>query len=612
MSLRHFDLYRDLVDDLWPYLNWYFRDFSSSKTAAEVHRSVGERLWIHFQTQTCRPEAPLEEYRAFALASTFLKKFKDVTGASADDDALRKFRAANIACSEWVLDIQDSGEELLYGLFKQELYRFLNYNTLTPVLSNLGQILAAGKTGPGASVGARGSDFYTKLFSSPLTCTSSGLYTSYVRYLCKFPEWNKAETLRSEHFGEFEIVPGNRLTFVPKNVDTSRVICIEPNLNMFLQQGIKAILEKRLIQYFGIDLSNQPEVNRELARKGSANDSYCTIDLSSASDSVSRKMLQATLPSDFLGWLEFVRSPTCTLPNGEVEQLHMISSMGNATTFPLQTIIFACVVSAAYSSLDIEMRKGYRVQSKYSVTDGVYEQITHLPNFGVFGDDIIVEKAAYARVVRLLNLLGFTINAEKSFNQGPFRESCGGDYFRGHNTRGVYIKSLRTPASRYVAINRLNQWSSVSGLPLRRTIGRLQGAVRYLPVPLHEDDDAGIKMPLRLVKRVGDWPRLDANQSYVYRRWSSIPKGIKLKDGIIKLPKGTKSRITNPSALLLAFLRGDIDSDFMSIRLGAPRYCPKVALSLNWDFEPTVMDGIAPIRGQTSLASSCGWNLNRF
>lgn len=610
MSLRHFVLFKDLVDDLWPYLNRYFDGWEERKKLTSSTISDGEFLWRELEEQSVAPEASLKEFQAFALARSFLKKFEDVTSRSADTVALDKFLQSNLRCKDWRLGIQDSGEELLLGLFKQRVWEFFNPSNLHPLISNVNQIMVGTTVGPGASIGARGTDFYTKLFSSPLTCTSGGIYEMYSHYLCKLPDWSRAEQLRLEQYGEPEIVPGNRLTFVPKNADTSRVICVEPNLNMFIQQGIRAILERRLIRYFGIDLENQQDVNRELARIGSSKDSYCTIDLSAASDSVSMSMLRSTFPRDVVMWLDFVRSPSCVLPNGSIEPLYMVSSMGNATTFPLETIIFACAVSAAYDSLDKKLVKGYRVNSKFNRDNGAFEQTTRLPNFGVFGDDLIVEKDAYQRVVKLLNLLGFSVNAEKSFSQGPFRESCGGDYFRGLPTRGIYVKSLKTPASRYVAINRLNQWTSMTGIPVRRVQRRLIKSVRYLPVPLYEDDDAGIKVPFDLVKPGFKHVIRDENfQSYSYRKWSSYPRKIKLKDGAIKLPRGAKSRIYNPSALLLAFLRGDIEAESISIRLGAARYSSRVAVAPNWDYEPTVMDGIAPVRGQTRLATACRINL---
>jgi len=161
--------------------------------------------------------------------------------------------------------------------------------------------------------------------------------------------------------------------------------------------------------------------------------------------------------------------------------------MGNGFTFPLETAIFACAVEAVYKVFGRKLKKSNLPRGRFG-------------NFGVFGDDIICESDKATHVIRLLELLGFTTNASKSFVIGPFRESCGGDYYKGFPVRGVYIKDLGTMASRYVAINRLNSWTAMTGISLSHTMDVLLKKVRLLPVPLHENDDAGIKVSMRVLK----------------------------------------------------------------------------------------------------------------
>jgi hypothetical protein len=541
------------------------------------------------------PGMTTKEFRKLHLAKSFFKKFEDRTQPNADDVALDKFLRSNIQCKNWSLRIESLRDELLIGLFKQEVYRFFNPKG-DPLLAHFVDILSHSRTGPGASLLANGNDFYTKLFSSRLSCTSEALYLVYRHYFDAYPEWSAAETLRIDQFGEQKVVVGNRLSFVPKNADTSRVICTEPNLNMFFQLGLGRILEGRLRQFFGIDLACQQENNRDLARLGSISNNLSTIDLASASDTVSWGMMHELFPRDVLSWFGFMRSPSCTLPNGNVEELHMVSSMGNGFTFPLETIIFSCAVAASYYAADCRL---------------IRPQGGNPGNFGVFGDDIIIEKQHEDRLVRLLHLLGFEVNAAKSFSEGPFRESCGGDYFNGHPVRGVYIKSLKTQANRFVAINRLNVWSAVSGIPLTRTIHRLVKSVRWLPVPLYENDDAGIRVPLEMVKH----QKRDVDcQSILYRRWQSIPRLMKITDGGITVPKGARARMYNPHGLFLAFLRGDIvgckAGGTIGIRLGPAKYHTKAAISPYWDWLPTVGRKL-PI-GLARLITAVSVNLNRF
>lgn len=581
MDIRYNALYLDLLDDLSAYLPSEVVDFESATQAVY------------------KPDISLKEFRALHLAKSFFKKFKDTTSETADQEALDKFLQSNLQCKNWELRVEDLKDELLTGLFRQQIWKFFNPTDLTPILSSTNQLMEGATTGPGASLGAKGTDFYTKLFSGPLTCTRRGIYEIYSHYNCKFPEWSRAEEQRIDDFGEYVIVAGNRLSFVPKNVNTSRVICTEPLLNMYIQQGFRAILERRLKQFFGIDLATQQDCNRDLAQIGSQQDSYVTIDLSSASDTVSMGMVEEFFPSDIVRWIKLLRSPICELPDGSEQELHMMSSMGNAFTFPIETIIFSCVVSACYRAMDIPLRRGYSLSCKDSEeTGGVLSKT--LPNFGVFGDDIIARKDTHKLIMRLLTLLGFSVNTEKSFTKGPFRESCGGDFFNGHLVRGVYIKSLKTPESRYVAINRLNQWSAVSNIPLTSTVGRLLKSVRYLPIPLYENDDAGVKVPLSMLT---DIRRDQDTGSYLYRRWMSRPKRMRFAEGGITVPRGAKRREYNPHAALLAFLRGDIRSCSMSIRLGTPVYRTKVAISPNWDWLPTVGDAMSPI-GSTRFAAA--------
>lgn len=85
--------------------------------------------------------------------------------------------------------------------------------------------------------------------------------------------------------------------------------------------------------------------------------------------------------------------------------------MGNGYTFTLETAIFAAVARL------------------YSTTSSVY------------GDDIIVESPAASDVIATLRHLGFYTNPEKTFVDGPFRESCGCDYWNGISVRPFYIRS---------------------------------------------------------------------------------------------------------------------------------------------------------------------------
>jgi hypothetical protein len=414
--------------------------------------------------------------RSLWLRNSFWKKFQDEVGASADANCLELFKRSNRRCATVELNPQTTQDDEIIGEVRSLWYDIVGNGPESNI--PMADILDNWGVGPGASVGARSENFYTKLFDSALTGTSERLYRFYRYAILSSPTHFSAEVVRDKRYG-YRMVTGNRLSFVPKTSEMSRSICTEPVLNMFFQKGIGFVLERQLKKRFRIDLSHQPTLNRRLARLGSSNGSYGTIDLSSASDSMSLKILRSILPPELLGWLEFARSPNVIYPDGTEEELHMVSSMGNAFTFPLQTLLFSTIVVACYRILGISPEYGKRGPI----------------NWAVFGDDIIVRKDSYDVVVRALQMFGFLVNEDKSFNAGYFRESCGGDYFRGHDIRGVYCKSLKQSADVYSIINRLVRWSASSGIMLPNTLAVLREWVEHLPIPFHDGDAEGIKVP---------------------------------------------------------------------------------------------------------------------
>jgi len=255
---------------------------------------------------------------------------------------------------------------------------------------------------------------------------------------------------------------------------------------MFFQLGAGAIIEDQLLRHFNICFKtrivngvtyDQPSINRRMARQGSIDGSFATIDLSSASDTISYGLVEFLLPKLAFSCLDSLRSRR-TSYGGIDYELNMFSSMGNGFTFPLQTMIFSALVVAVYEELGIAPNKSIRNR-----------------NYSVFGDDIICVRNAYDVVCSTLAACGFTVNYEKSFNSGPFRESCGCDYFKGHDIRGVYLKGIDNAADVYSAFNRLSRWSVISGIYLVNVLLYLKGLVDFRPIPFDEDDAAGFKMP---------------------------------------------------------------------------------------------------------------------
>jgi hypothetical protein len=191
----------------------------------------------------------------------------------------------------------------------------------------------------------------------------------------------------------------NRVEVVPKNWKTGRTIACEPSGVLPLQLAFDGYVKDRLRRR-GIDLSDQSK-NRELARQGSIDGLIATVDLSSASDNIAYNTVAWLLPDDWFEYLCDVRSPLLNR-SGVLHRYEKFSSMGNGSTFALETLIFAAACSAVGSQ-----------------------------NFSVYGDDIIIGAELYEDLSAFLRFLGFVINDKKSFSSGPFRESCGGNFYQG-------------------------------------------------------------------------------------------------------------------------------------------------------------------------------------
>jgi len=497
------------------------------------------------------------------MMNSFYKKFVDNEKSDAELKAFAKFSHSNSLCKDWQWPSDPESsvfmEELKSTLWKWE-------SSVGIGCLSFGHLFDRLRVGPGAALGARGADFYTKIGDSPLTCTRPSLGAIYRRSASVYPLWNKTELGRSAIHGDPQTVEGNTLSFVPKTDEIKRSICVEPSINMMYELALGSFIESGLLKEYGIDLAIQPDKNRELARIGSVTGSFGTIDLESASDSLSLSMVKGLLPRTFWALLEYLRSPTTSYKRESIE-LHMVSTMGNGFTFPLQTLLFAGVVITTARMLGISL----------SFPRG------RLGNWGVFGDDIIVPTVMYDAVVSHLQILGFRVNSSKSFNTGPFRESCGHDYYRGHNIRGVYVKSLETVQDRFVLVNRLLDWSARTMIGVPQVYQALLSSVPDTPVPLGENDDAGVRIPYVYLKN----RRRNKNcQSIAYKRFVSRPVAMLFKDDVILTPKGVKKRHLLPDASYLALLQGSLRGSRIPVRLDWVRYTKRTGISPNWDYMP--------------------------
>lgn len=226
---------------------------------------------------------------------------------------------------------------------------------------------------------------------------------------------------------------GNSLLTVPKTALVDRPICVEPGANVYLQLGLGSLLRRGLLRW-GIDLSSQ-ETNRMLALEGSHDQSWATIDLSSASDTIARVLVQvlfnySTKTRTWFRAMDKLRCYWTRYPDATWRLNHKFSSMGNGFTFELETIIFYSLVS--------------------SVADIVGGKCA-----AVYGDDIIVNPAIFDEVQQVLSWCGFSLNAKKSFRSGYFRESCGMNAWDGYELPSYRLEKLDSLADVYSLHNGL-------------------------------------------------------------------------------------------------------------------------------------------------------------
>lgn len=259
-------------------------------------------------------------------------------------------------------------------------------------------------------------DTFATSFGSRLSCDSNG---------------EVSELIRPQSFDYGSSRGSARLISVPKDSSSNRTITIEPVLNQFIQQGLNTVLRDNILKCdilrLCLTLSDQTK-NQHLALEGSRTGDWATLDLKSASDLMSLTLVKTVFGSheEFLSHMIECRTK-CVDNNKEVIPLGKFAGMGNALTFPVQSIVFAAIAITAI--LD---------ESRKSATKGNLMRAAR--HIRVYGDDIIVRSKYAHCVVHWLTLFGLKINERKSFLVGNFKESCGVDAYKGVDITPVYLK----------------------------------------------------------------------------------------------------------------------------------------------------------------------------
>jgi hypothetical protein len=205
----------------------------------------------------------------------------------------------------------------------------------------------------------------------------------------------------------------SRICAVPKDSRGPRLIAVHSAEAIWIQQGLWRALQLAIARSPGymkpkwhIHFEDQT-INGRLAVHSSRTRRYATLDLSDASDRLTEGLVRY-LFGDYYTFFEACRAKYMRI-GSEMIPISCYAPMGNATTFPVQSLVYWALCVSLHMSLGLKRP-----------TD-----------VWVFGDDIIVPRESFEFITQWLPQYNLRVNTSKCFSNGFFRESCGHDAFKG-------------------------------------------------------------------------------------------------------------------------------------------------------------------------------------
>lgn len=322
----------------------------------------------------------------------------------------------------------------------------------------------------------------------------------------------------------FTWVIRNVITLVPKNWKTHRTIAKEPTHTLPFQLAIDSFIKSRLRRW-NVDLSDQYR-NQELARLGSLDGSFATVDLEMASDTLALNCVAWMLPFEWYQILMDFRSALYNAPWNEQGVYAKFSSMGNGYTFALESLIFkaACVAVGSHQH-------------------------------AVYGDDIVIETEKVSDLSQLLAFLGFRINVAKTFTNANsrFRESCGADYYKGRRITPFYLREVPLTTHYASMAHILNGLIAVTSNSFWSFAINEARRLRLRYVPYNGDSRSGIFVDPGLAWRRG-WLKICKSKDP-----KNPDQGFPVFDGYA--PRQYTRNVRGWRSLFLWFLRKGVDRD---------------------------------------------------
>lgn len=327
-----------------------------------------------------------------------------------------------------------------------------------------------------------------------------------------------------------------RLVCVPKHNNAARTITVEPVGRQFVQQfcntALRNAIAKCPVLSSCLDLTDQSK-NQVLALEGSRDNTYATIDLKSASDLLSNELVMAVFSRHqwFSELLVRCRSSSVERATRSLS-LKKYAGMGNATTFPIQSIVFAVIAIASILERDGKSVT-YREVMRVSRTVRCY------------GDDIICRTSDADCVVLGLQSVGLRINTKKSYLSGRFRESCGTDAYAGVDITPTKLRFFpevlpHVPSSLASLVSTSNQlwlkcWYATSTLIQKEVEKFSKRKLPFLP-----EDSAGL-----------GWQTRHGHRSY--RKWNRHHQLHKIYAPVV-VPVRVRDPIDGYAGLVKSFL----------------------------------------------------------
>ena len=135
-----------------------------------------------------------------------------------------------------------------------------------------------------------------------------------------------------------------------------------------------------------------------------------------------------------LSGLEATRSRKADVPGYGILRISKYASMGSALCFPVEAMVFLTLV---FLGIERESNTRFTKKSDFLRFQG---------RVRVYGDDLIVPIDSVESVIHTLEHFGARVGLSKSFWIGKFRESCGKEYYDGHDVSIVKFRRV-LPAS---------------------------------------------------------------------------------------------------------------------------------------------------------------------